>query len=146
MVYPLPRHWNVLARAINEHLHSPQEVAPSGASPVTLTSDAVAWTLGNFSNDIIAVDTINKVFDLHWIDIINPDANADYEIVLYAGATDEEICRVSFTRLGVLNRSFNYPLQTELLAAGSRVRAKMMDSAGGNTCKVKVFYHGYEEV
>jgi len=50
---------------IQEHLHSSQLIAPSGA-PITLTSGGGAWTLGDFSNDFIAADAIANPFDLYW--------------------------------------------------------------------------------
>ena len=144
MVYPLKYNWDRLMRVVNKHMHSPQHVAPRGAVAVTVTSGAGSWALGDFSNDILADGFVDHVFDLHWVDIGEPSINAEYEIVFYAGATDVEICRVSFSRASVLERSFTYPLQTDLLSAGSRIRAKMMDSTGDGACKVKVFYHEYE--
>jgi len=131
---------------VNEHVHSPQHVAPSGAGAITITSGAGSWNLGDFSNDILADGFVDHIFDLHWVDIAVPSANAEYEIVFYAGVDDVEICRTSFSRASILERSFTYPLQTNLLLAGSRVRAKMMDSIGDGTCKVKVFYHEYEQL
>jgi len=39
-------------RVVNEHLHSPQQIAPSGAVAVTVTSDSGSWTDAmNFVND-----------------------------------------------------------------------------------------------
>ena len=146
MVFPLKYNWDRLMRVVNEHVHSPQKIAPTGAVAVTVTSGAGSWALGDFSNDILANGFVDHVFDLHWVDIAEPSINAEYEIVFYAGATDVEICRVSFSRANVLERSFTYPLQTDLLSAGSRIRVKMMDSVGDGACKVKVFYHEYEQI
>jgi len=146
MVYPLEYHWSLLTSIVNEHMHSPQHIAPSGAVAVTVTSGVGSWALGDFSNDILADGFVDHVFDLHWVDISGPSINAEYEIVFYAGVDDVEICRVGFSRANVLERSFAYPLQTDLLSARARVRAKMMDSAGGGDCKIKVFYHEYEKL
>lgn len=128
---------------IEEHVHSPQEVAPSGAGAVALTSDAVGWTLGDFSNDIIAADAVTDPFDLHWAIIANADANAWYEVVLYYGATDIECARIAFARTNVFVTSITLPVQTIILPANSRVRAKMMDSVGGSGAEIKVFFHRY---
>jgi len=146
MVEPLKYNWDRLMRVVNEHLHSPQHIAPSGAVAVIVTSAAGSWALGDFSNDLLADGFVDHVFDLHWVDIAEPSINAEYEIVFYAGATDIEICRVGFSRANVLERSFTYPLQTDLLSAGSRIRVKMMDSVGDGVCKVKVLYHEYERI
>ncbi len=128
---------------IEEHLHSPQLVAPSGAAGIALQSGAGAWTLGNFSNDIIAAGAEDDAFDLHGVDVENPNTNANYEIVFYYGATDIECGRVTFTRVNANLLSRSTTLQTGFIPAGSRVRAKMMDSVGNSTCSVKVWYHHY---
>ena len=135
--------WARRLELIDQHFHSVQKVAPSGGAAVTLTSGGGTWALGDFSNDIIAADAEAEDFDLHWISISAPDANAEYEIVFYYGATDIEACRVSFARTNVFTASILEHLQSEILPAGSRIRAKMMDSAGGSACEVKVFYHNY---
>jgi len=127
----------------DHHIHSAQRVRPSGAAPITLTSGAGAWNLGAFSADIIPAGAEALPFDLHWVDISNPDTNADYEVVFYYGPTDIEAARVAFSRNQVQFRSFQIHLQSEMLPAGSRVRAKMMDSIGGSTCGAKVFLHLY---
>ncbi len=128
---------------LDEHIHSQQLVAPSGAPPVTLTSGGGAWTLGNFSNDIIAAAAVALTFDIHWFEISNASANVDYEIVIYAGAGDTEMARTKFTRTAPFTSSKTLPCQTIQIAKGSRVRAKMMDSAGGATCEVSINYHTY---
>jgi len=135
--------WVRTLELVEQHFHSAQKVAPSGVAAVTLTSGGGAWNLGDFSADIIAADAEPLEFDLHWVSISAPDANAQYEIVFYYGATDIEACRVSFARTNVFTSSILQHIQTAILPAGSRIRAKMMDSAGGSACKVKVHYHSY---
>ena len=128
---------------IEEHLHSAQQVAPSAGAPITLTSGVGVWTLGDFSNDFIANGVVANTFDLHWIAISAADSNVWYEIVLYCGATDIECARVAFGRTAVFTNSISVPVMTVILPAGIRIRAKMMDSAGGSTANIKVFYHTY---
>ena len=138
-----PSNWQELVHNIDEHNHSEQQVAPLAAAPVTITAGGGAWALGAFSNDIIAAGAEVYPFDLHWIDINGPSANADYVIELYWGAADTLACRCCFTRLNVTDRSFINPLQTRIIPAGSRIRGKLMASAGGSSCSVKIFYHHY---
>lgn len=128
---------------LQEHFHGPQLVAPSRAAAIALTSAGGAWTLGNFSNDIIANGAVTSPFDLHWVVVEGPSANAWYEIVIYYGATDIECARVAFGRTAVFTNSVSVPVMTAILPAGSRVRAKMMDSVGGSAANIKVFYHIY---
>lgn len=132
-----------LSRHIDEHFHSVQKVRPSGAAAITVTSAGGAWALGNFSNDIIAAGDVNLPFDLHWVVISNETANAEYELVFYYGSTDIECARVVFSRSNPTLRSTELHLQTRILPAGSRIRAKLMDSAGGSACGVKVLLHTY---
>ena len=129
---------------IQEHLHSTQRVAPSGLAPITLTSGAGGWNLGDFSNDFIATDAVANPFDLHWVVVEGPSANEWYEIVFYYGTTDIECCRAAFGRTAVFTNSISIPLMTKVLPTGSRIRAKMMDGTGGANCKAKVFYHAYD--
>ena len=131
------------AHYIQEHLHRPQLVAPSGAGPIGLTSGGGAWGLGNFSNDIIAADAVEDPYDVHWVVVEGPSANAWYEIVLYYGPADIECGRAAFGRTAVFTNSVSIPVMTEILPALSRLRAKIMDSVGGSSVNMKVFYHTY---
>ncbi|MDD5220292.1 MAG: hypothetical protein PHV11_06985 [Candidatus Bipolaricaulis sp.] len=126
-----------------EHIHSVQMVRPTGAAGITVTSAGGAWTLGNFSNDIIAAGDVNLPYDLHWVVVSNESANAEYELVFYYGPTDIECARVVFSRSNPTLRSTELHLQSPILPAGSRIRAKLMDSAGGSACGVKVLLHTY---
>ena len=127
---------------VDEHLHSMQRVAPSGAVPVTLTGGGV-WALGAFSADILAAAAVASPFDIHWVVISDADSNASYEIVLYYGATDIECARAVFTRTAPFSSSVTLPVQTIILPKESRIRAKIMDSAGGSICQVAIHYHTY---
>jgi len=75
--------------------------------------------------------------------ISNPSQNAWYDIVLYYGDTDIECARTTFARENVFVNSINVPVQMRVMPAGTRVRAKMMDSVGGGSCDIKVIYHEY---
>lgn len=135
--------WVEVLRTINEHVHSVQKVAPSGVAGILVTSHGDAWTLGDFSNDIIATDFVPLKFDIHGVDVQAPSANANFELVLYYGAGDIECGRITFTRTNPTLFSRPSVIQTPILPPGSRVRAKLMDSGGGASCTVKVWYHTY---
>lgn len=143
MVFPFQNEIVHLSRHIDEHFHSVQLVRPSGAAAIAVTSAGGVWALGNFSNDIIAAGAVNALFDLHWVVISNESANAEYELVFYYGPTDIECARVAFSRSNPTLRSTELHLQTPILPAGSRIRAKLMDSVGGSSCGVKVLLHTY---
>jgi len=99
------------------------------------------WTLGNYSADLIATNAVNNVFDIHHVVISDPDANEDYDLVLYGD--DVDIAHIPFTRSNNFVNSIQVDCQTPLLDAGTRVRAKLADGTGEATCKVKVIYHEY---
>jgi len=101
------------------------------------------WTLGNFSNDIIAAGAVSQSFSIHWMVVSNPSQNAWYDIVLYYGDTDIECARTTFARENNFVNSINVPVQMRVQPAGTRIRAKMMDSVGGGSCDIKVIYHEY---
>jgi len=139
-ILPAEPHWEYF---VELHLHSAQEVAPSGAAAVGLTSGVGVWTLGDFSNDIIAVDVVASPFDLHWAIVAAADANVWYEVVFYYGATDIECARTAFSRTNPFTNSITLPIQTLVLPENSRIRAKMMDATGGATAQMKVLFHRY---
>jgi len=125
-------------------MHRLQTVAPTGAGPVQVAAGVGAWTLGAFSLPFLTAGWGTGLeFDLHWVDISNISANDDYELVFYYGNTDIEACRVAFTRSGPQVTSFQVHLQTIIMPAGQRIRAKMMSGLGGNNCNAKLFYHTY---
>jgi len=126
-----------------QRVHACGKIAPSGADSITLTSGVGAWTLGNFSNDIIAAGAVPQSFAIHWMVISNPSQNAWYDIVLYYGATDIECARTTFARENNFVNSINVPVQMRVSPAGTRIRAKIMDSVGGGSCDIKVIYHEY---
>ena len=129
-----------------DHTHQPQQVAPDGAPAITLTSGAGVYTLGAFSTDIIVAAAIPNKFDIHGIDIEDPNANAEYQIQLYGtvgGVADTLVGKCTFTRTNATTVSRSTTMQTPKLDAGSRLRAKMMDSVGSKTCNVKVWFHEY---
>ena len=132
-----------LLEELEHHIHSVQQVAPSGAAPIRVTAGAI-WTLGVFSNDIIAADAVPDRFDTHWAVISDPSANAHFELVLYYGAEDIECARISFTRTGPFVASVSVPVITPILPKGSRLRAKLMGSVASITADIRVFYHVYD--
>lgn len=131
------------SEVLDEHIHSEQLVAPWGAAPVLLTSGGGAWTFGAYSNDIIALNAVTSLFDLHWAVLTGASANGDFEIEIVYGAADTVACHVAFSRTNAFTASITLPIMTIRLPANSRVRARMRDSVGAATCSIKVLYHTY---
>lgn len=81
-------------------------------------------------------------FDIHWINMEVLPANATYEMVFYAGAT--EVGRVRFARINN-NESVNgVPFMMPLYPAGTAITAKCANSAGNTgNLEISVYYHQY---
>lgn len=132
---------------VNEHIHSPQQVAPALGNNIAVASAVGAWTLGNFSADLIAAGAIAMDFDIHHMDII-VNNNAQFEIRLYYGPGDIFCGAISAERINATNRSAQIKLITGTtthtpIPAGSRVRARCADSVGGGSVNIKIHYHTY---
>lgn len=129
-------------RLLNEHVHSAQKVWRTETVPITLTSGSGSWTLGSFATVVVA-GQITDDFDIHWAIISNPNTNEDYEIAFYYGDTDISCGRLCFTRSNNFVNSISVPLQTPVILANSRIRAKMADGSGDSVAKMKILYHTY---
>lgn len=128
-----------------EHIHSAQKVYPTLANGITLTGHNTAWTLGN-KTEIIPVNTITSMFDLHWVNIGEASVTDTYEIVFYKGLAGAEIeigrCRV--VRAAAQSGTAPVSLMTPLIPANTRISAALASaSGGGDTLELALFYHTY---
>jgi len=133
------RHKQVL-----EHIHSAQEVYPTLAAGVTLTTHATTWILGIIV-EIVPINTIAKEFDIH--EVLVEDVNTQdktYELVLYYGADDIECGRTRFAATSIKGGVPAVAMQTILIPANSRIRGQLaIDGGGSKTAKVSLRYHEY---
>lgn len=124
---------------LNEHAHVHSEVYPTLANGEDVVSGA-AWVLGVFK-EIVPVNTINEVFDIHYISIEELSANDVYELVLYAATV--EIGRVRFIKNAVQDGTVNVPFQCDMQPANTQIQAKLATSSGGDTARISLFLHRY---
>ena len=122
------------------HNHSQQKVYPTLAAGVTLTASAAAWALGTLTQ-IIPVNYVTTIFDIHFANVASASSADIYEVVLYASVT--EIARTRVTRALGQNPVAPTPLITPLLPANTNINAKVASSGGGNNIVLSVFYHTY---
>ena len=127
---------------IEEHMHNPQSVYPTGAGGVAVLGGVGAWNLGNFV-EIVPINTITSDFDIHWLNIEAISAADTYEMVLYAVTT--EIGRFRFTVDGVPANLIlpTVRIQTPIILKNTQVQAKVMTSGGGDTATISIEYHTY---
>ena len=110
-----------------EVLHHKQKVYPTLADPVTVTANAVAWTLGNFA-EIIPANAIDSEFHIHHLHITAPSDNGNYELVLFHGTV--EIGRVTFSRTDKKDDVEGLAVRTSHVAANGQIQAKLACDTG----------------
>jgi len=125
-----------------EGLHHPQSLYPNLAAPVTITSHADAYTLGNFT-EIIPANAITAEFHIHHIHLSSPDANGQYILVLYEATT--ELARVSFSRTDKKDDVEGLDIRLAHCAANTQIQAKLASSnaASADSVDVRLWYHGH---
>lgn len=129
------------AHMLHDHAHKSQNVYPTLADGIVVTSSAVAWTLGNFI-EIIPASTIISPFDLHFLDISSISANDNYELVIYA--VEVKIACVSFTKSAGGEPNVPLRIQTPINLANAQIQAKLASKAAlARTIELKIQYHIY---
>lgn len=132
------------AHTANEHVHAAQKVYPTLADGITLTTHGDDWVLGTITQ-IVPADTIGEDFDIHEVLVEDVSTqNKTYEIFLYAGAGDTEIGHARFSSSSNKGGVPNGTMQTDIVAANSRIRARLAIQDGGSkTAVVSIRYHLY---
>lgn len=137
-----PSQFDIL-KVLSEHNHSEEKCYPTGASGVTVTGAAGAWTLGAYA-EIVPVDTITKDFDIHHIVVEDASADDEYELVLYAGTTEIARRKVRPDTSIFSGALPEIPIQTPMIAKNSQIQAKVMSKGGGSdTITISIQYHTY---
>lgn len=133
-----------IAHKLNEHFHTAQDVYPTLADGVTLTTGADDWEQGAFI-EIVPADTITKDFDIHEVVVESVNtADKTYELHLYSGADDILIGKARFAAGSVRGGVPNVHEQMDLIAANSRIRSKLAIADGGSkTLVLSLRYHTY---
>ena len=124
------------------YVHSQARVYPSLADGITITGHVTAWTLGAFA-EVVPENAIDTNFIIDMIDVTAYSAVDVYEIVFYYGPTDIEAGRI---RLSRASAAANVPgpnvIQTEIIPANSRIRAKVATKNGlSATLTLSINYH-----
>jgi len=126
-----------MVKHIENHFTNPEKVYPTLANGADLVSGA-DWVLGAFTT-VVAGTTITEDFHIIDVAIEACDKNAVMEVVLYAGDPDVEIARFRFAVVGGFWGNSRYSVDTSLIAANSRIRAKVASSDGtANEATVRI--------
>ena len=134
-------------QSLDTHAHSAAKTYPELAASITLTKGSGAWAAYPSSKtEIVPVNTITSVFDIHGISVDTISANGNYTITLYSGTAGNEVAIGvrSFTRTAASTDSPYVFFQTPKQAANTRISAAISSAnAGTNTCNIKIDYHVY---
>ena len=130
---------------LKHHVHSVTKVYPTLANNVTLTGGAGAWQLGNFI-EVVPANTITDWFDIHWVVLVDPSVQDNYQVELYQGdlGSEELIAQIKVTRDTNQGSTGSVPIMTPIIPANTRISAKLATESGGNdTLDIAVLYHEY---
>jgi len=125
--------------------HLPQLVWPSLSDAILVTAHADAWKLGNFS-ELIAANDIVVEFHIHHVQIVEPSANGEYELVFYMGMM--EVFRVSFSRTDKKDDVEGLDIRSAHCEASEQIQMKLAsgNAASADSLRVKVWYHEHPHV
>ena len=127
------------------HVHGQSWVYPVYANAVTLTSGSGAWNTGGSITEVIPASTLTTAaFDIHWINISNVSANAQYVVDIYAGGAGSEVLigRTRGFRTSTFTTSQAKRIQIPQQPAGTRISCKLSDSSAG-TITADVSFEGH---
>lgn len=129
---------------INEHIHSVQYVYPTLASGITLTASANVWQLGSFI-EIIPKNTIDDVFDIHWVNVGAMNNVTTCELHLFKGDLGSEvlISQTRIVRLSNQSGAASISIITPLISQGERISGKLASATPNTTLVISVSYHKY---
>lgn len=122
------------------------KVYPTLAATPTFTTNATAWTLGNFT-ELVPTGAINKPFEIGFVSFAAVSVSTSYEFVLYAGESGQEveIGRVRFRTATSADAVLGLPIYSKILPVGTRISAKVASGqSGANTCLASIIYFTYE--
>jgi hypothetical protein len=104
-----------------------------------VTTDPAPWVLGP-DVEIIPVNTIHFIFDVHFVHIEKMSQDATYELVLYANGKEQGQKR--FTRTSK-DSTFEVNFKTRIFPAESRISCRLASASGGCSCWLSITYYVY---
>jgi hypothetical protein len=113
---------------------------PNLAAPVSVVSDAVAWTYGNFVQ-VIPASTI--VTGYHLLSVALESCNVAagvFQLAFYKGPADDLITELRFSIAGGFFGNSFYIIGSEEVGANLQVRARLAADVGVATLGISVMY------
>ena len=126
------------------HVHGASFLYPDKAAPVTLTSNAGAWSEAGAIITVIPANTIIKPFDLHFISATDISNTLDGVIDIFAGPDLIKLTSIDVSRTSNFSREIQARIQVAQIPANWRIGCRFSDStANAQTVKVKFQGHVY---
>lgn len=137
---PILAHLNTLYY----HAHGEAFVYPDLASNIVLTSAATAWASTGAKTEVIPVNTLTSVFDIHFINISNVSANSQFQIDIFSGLGGAEVKIGSTRGSRTAVQSFNGEKRIMIpqQPANTRISCRLSDSTAG-TITLNVSFEGH---
>lgn len=130
---------------LERHFHSESRTYPYLANGILLTGGTNAWTFGNYI-EVVPVNTITSPFDIHYINASVTNVSDVFQVEFYSGLVGSEvnIGTVRIRRDQANSNSQQTIMLTPIIAANSRISARIASSSGGNdTMTISIMYHMY---
>ena len=128
---------------LSDHVHGVSKCYPTLAAGVAVAGGAGAWGLGS-AVQIVPINTITSIFDIHFVEVEVATANEIYELALFSDAACTiEVGRIRTSKLSNQAAATSVPIMTSRLAANSGVWAKLATASGSDTLTISLFYHTY---
>jgi len=145
-----PRYASLIAYAKASYFHAHGDtikfpLVSSGELFKTITSSATALTHGA-KVELIPANAVAVAFDIHWIEITAMSAQAEYEITVWAGASEAEQALTSVVVASSANfsREGSKAIMIPQQPANTRISVSIAkSSAGTGTMRVALEGHTY---
>jgi len=125
------------------HIHEIGRVYPTMAAGVPVASANANWAIGGLAT-IVGAGVIAGNYRLHAVSLEAADHDGVYELIIYQGADDVEVCHIRFAVVGGFFGNSYYVLTGPLVPGGARLRAAVACSTGLAaiaTVTISVAYH-----
>ena len=142
-IVPMSNVFEKKINLINEQVHSAShDIYPTLAGAVALTSSAVAWTQGAYT-EVLPVSTIKNRFFITGIILNNMVIDSEYEVDIATGAAASEVVMVTVSHeTHDTNLSCIIPISPPIkISSNTRISARCAsENAAGDTCTIKLMY------
>ena len=130
---------------LDDHVHKANQVLPTLAAGVTVSSCVAAWTLGPKQN--IGSSVIASEFDYHFLNVEFASDVDTHEFHIFKGATTGSGTVIAKTRVTItaaIDKKDDVSITTPILAAAQKTFMRMANlTAAASSATISLNYHTY---